>query len=288
MDEVTTGADPSGGVSAADPTPETQAAPVAAASGAVSADEFADLETVHDPQALREAFKTRLSATARARDEFKSQLEQAQAYEPWAPVLETLQTNYGLTPEQALQYLQNPPTTAPAPEALAPPAQENRAEQFSTFLVAKGIDANQWWELDPNMQAYWTNEFERNERDTQAQAQQQKAEAERTAREADLELKAIQTDEKYKSWSTDPVLTDVLRLAQANGYPGKQVADKIHESLTRLIQASQIQYLQGKQADAQVPVVTGGSAPPPMQKLDLQDRSNRLAALDQLTRNNAV
>lgn len=290
MEETTsTGADPSGGVSVAEPVTPTVQAPenVAAPSGGAPAD-VDPLDSLTDAQQLRDAFKARLAETAKARDEAKAQLEQAQAYEPWAPVLETLQTNYGLTPEQALQYLQNPPTQQQTAQLDPAKAEADRAAKFTEFLSGKGVQTSDWWELDPNMQAYWTNEFERNERDSAAQQAQAKQQAEATQRELDLEFKGLQQNEKYQGWVKDPVLGDLVRLGQSYGFSGQQLAEKLHGSIETLVQARLVQYQTGKLQDATVPVVTGGNSPTPTQKLDLQDRAARLAVLNSIAQNTPV
>lgn len=166
----------------------------------------------------------------------------------------------GYTREQVVGALQGPQQS--------PAAQLTPEQQFHAHLEAQGYDLGMMtdeqygllkdrWELQQEINSFRTERQKAAEEREQAEIQQQ---------QAAIAQELNQVKQAHPVFQ-DPLFHDVLlagySYAAQHGVTLTQFAGQLNTRIEQLVQDRIGQYATAKQQDAQVPVVAGGSAPPP-------------------------
>lgn len=260
----------------------TEGDPGAEDATGTDADPASDGETVTSDATPGNVPYERFQEVVRARQELEAQLGQFQGLQAWGGAVEAL-GQLGYTPEQIAAYAQS------LRQGQAPQAQQLTPEQqFQAWADEQGVDL---YSAEPAEVRAMRAEFQvaqiRQELRQQQEAAQQAQEAQRQ-REYQAQVAAeIQTltsnaQDPLKDLWADPQMQTVLRVAhEALGGQASvaAIAQQIAKPILAQQQAQLARYAAGKRQDGAVPVVAGGSAPPPVQPVDVH-RMNATQAQD--------
>jgi len=198
----------------------------------------------------------------------QARLAELETIQGWAPSVQQLAA-LGITPEQfaaqigAVQSGQQPATEADA---------------FAEWVATEGLDLDECSPAETRalLSAFRQEQFMAAQQEQYQQARQEAEQAQLTARwTTDLTHLATEFPE-----FGNPVLRDAL----LNTYEGRygvepnaqqlsQLATELRGAIQGITQAEVAKYATNKQADAVVPVLGGGNAPPPVKTVDFHHLS---------------
>lgn len=204
-------------------------------------------DTPAQPQAIP---YQRFNEVLTERNDLRAKYE---AFSPFEPIIQTAQ-RLGLTPEQ---FAQRVFAQQQAAEAAQP-----QGDPFREFLEAREIDPEY---LTPGQLRAYQEDFDLRQQMQQFAAQQQQQQQAQVVQYWESQMGAVQ--QQYPVFKDNPELSDVLAAAtfaqDPTGRMLPQVAAAMNTAIERAKATTVAQYAAGKQQDATVPVVSGGSAPAP-------------------------
>jgi hypothetical protein len=243
------------------PSAASQDRNVTSPDGSAPVDEFGDLAQQLDDDPRKTAFLDRLRDLAGKRDEFKTQLSQLEPLAEWLSPIERLAAA-GLTPDALLPVLLGGPAGGETPLSVE--------EQYAEFLARNGVDTP--GDMDPQLEGYWRREFQNEQRWQAMEAREQAAQEAEFRASWRGELQSLQGElPRFQN----PLLRDALLNLYEERYGDqpnagllRTLAQELDGVLQSELRGELARYQAGKQGDAVVPTVSGGSAPPPAEVLN--------------------
>jgi hypothetical protein len=215
----------------------------------------------------------RFQEVVRARQTAEDQLGRFQAYEGWLDPVSQL-AELGVTPEQLAGYLEQArsgqapgsPAGQQAPQFQQTPQQpqqpQDPSERYHAWLQGRGIDP---FGLSQEQYDLRGEQFQMQELREQFQTERHQAQEQAQLAQVQGELSRVQT--QFPMFQQPVFQQALVALWSAPGNERQslaQVAQSLHGQIETLRREEVARYAAGKQQDAQVPVVAGGSAPPPV------------------------